>query len=148
MTIETQISGPFHEPLRRTLLRTVTIAIAVGAIIAWRIGFLRAWPIATLIVLWPSLGGHYVEIFYLNYVRLRLKPTRPTAIALRLLVWFIGGIVLALCMRGTAILLVPNRIHAPLPIWWISGLGFIAIELIVHAVLRSRGLRNFYDGRG
>jgi len=147
---------PYRESLRTTLLRTISIAAGVGALIAWRIGALRAWPIATIIVLWPSLGGHYVEIFYLNFLHPRLRPsrsdsTRGGAIAIRLVVWFIGGIVLSLCMRLTAMLLIPNRVHGfhgPRPIWWIAGLGFIAIELTAHGILRLRGIGNFYDGRG
>ena len=34
------------------------------------------------------------------------------------------------------------------PTWWLAGLAFIGIELIVHAALQARGRPNFYNGPG
>ena len=54
---------PYREPLRTTLLRTGGIAVIIGAALAARRGGgWPAWPIATLIALWPTLGGHVVEL--------------------------------------------------------------------------------------
>src|SRR2546423_41245 len=118
---------PYREPLRTTLLRNTTIALIVGAVLAASWGGLSRWPIATLLALWPSLGGHFVELFFLNYLRPRLPSARPVQITARLAVWFVGGIVLALGMALTANALTgyhPARSAA----WWLAGLAFIGIE--------------------
>ena len=31
--------------------------------------------------------------------------------------------------------------------WWLGGLGFIALELVVHVILYLRRIPNFYDAR-
>jgi len=65
-------------------------------------GGLARWPIATLLVLWPSLGGHWVEVWFLNWLRPRLSVARGVQVAARVGVWFVGGIGLAICMGLTA----------------------------------------------
>jgi hypothetical protein len=135
------------EPFRTTLARTVAIAAAIGAILAWRWGGINRWPAATLIALWPSLGGHYVELFYLNALRPLLPDSRPLRTAARLALWFGAGILFAQAMAQTASALAGFRPVHPIA-WWIAGLAFIGIELIAHAFLQSRGRPSFYDGRG
>jgi hypothetical protein len=136
---------PFKEPFRITLARTGTIALVIGGVLAWRLGGLARWPTATLLALWPSLGGHWVEVWFLNFVRPRLPITRAVQVAVRVVVWFIGGLGLAIGMNLTAMLagLRPRHWVA----WWLGGIGFIGIELTAHLVLRLRGRPSFYDGR-
>jgi len=138
---------PYKEPLRITLARTGTIALVVGAVLARWLGGLAHWPLATLLVLWPSFGGHLVELWFLNWLRPRLPVARAVQVGIRVVVWFIGGTGLALGMRLTAIVLAGFR-SAHWPAWWLGGLAFIGIELAAHLVLRLRGRPSFYDGRG
>jgi hypothetical protein len=138
---------PFSEPLHSTLLRTFSIAVVVGAVLAKQRGGLAFWPVATLLVLWPSLGGHYVEVWFLNWLRPRLSAARSVQIAARLAVWFVGGCVLAIGAAPTAMALLPLR---PMP-WsklWLAGIGFIGIELVAHVALQLRNRPSFYNGRG
>jgi hypothetical protein len=58
---------PYQEPLRTTLLRTGIIALVVGAVLARSWGGVARWPAATLLALWPALGGHLVELWFLNW---------------------------------------------------------------------------------
>jgi hypothetical protein len=95
----------YQEPFVTTLARTGSIAVAVGALIAYRQGGLVDWPIATLLLLWPSLGGHWVELLFLNFPRPRLPVTRSVQIGVWILVWFIGGMGLAAGMKLTAVML-------------------------------------------
>src|SRR6185436_8356079 len=97
---------PFREPLRVTLTRTVAIALVAGFIVAQWWGGLARWPVASAVMLWPSFGGHWIELWFLNWLRPRLSDNRGVQIAARLAVWFIGGIALALGMRLTAAALV------------------------------------------
>jgi len=138
---------PYREPLRATLLRTGLIAIAVGAVVARFWGGPGRWPLATLLVLWPSFGGHWVELWFLNWLRPRLSAARGVQAAARVVVWFVGGILLAGGMCLTLILLTRVR-PAWRADWWIGGLGFIGVELVAHLALQLRGRPSFYDGRG
>lgn len=138
---------PYREPLGATLRRTGTIAIMLGAALAaWRGGLAR-WPAATLLALWPALGGHWVEVWFLNWLRPCLQRARIIQVAARLATWFVGGIALGFGMHVTAMALAGFRL-APWPAWWIAGLAFIGIELVAHLVLQLGGRPSFYNGRG
>ena len=136
---------PYREPLRATLLRTGMIALVVGAVLAWRFGGIARWPVATVLVLWFSLGGHWVEIGFLNWLRPRLPAARAAQVAARLAVWFVGGVALALGMRATAMALGGLWRW---PAWWVGGVAFIGVELAAHLALWMRGRPSFYDRRG
>lgn len=138
---------PYREPLRITLIRTVTIALLAGALAAPLFGGFRRWPIVSLLMLWPSFGGHWIDLLFLNGLRPRLPSGRVVQAVARFAVWFLGGVVLALGLRLTAAALF---VHRPL-LWltWLSaGVGFVAIELIAHAALSVRGRPSFYNGLG
>jgi hypothetical protein len=139
---------PYREPLRVTLLRTGVIALVVGALVArvWSGGGAARWPVASLLMLWPALGGHCVEVGFLNFVRPRLSGGRGVQVGTRVLVWFLGGSLLALGMGLTAMGL-GIRWGGWGFMWWVGGVGFVAIELVVHLVLYLRGKPSFYDGR-
>ena len=138
---------PFSEPLRTTLTRTVTLALLLGAALAMRWGGLSRWPSATLLMLWPSLGGHFVELWFLNWLRPRIRDSRAVQIAARIGTWFVGGIALALAMALTATtLLAPHPVRWP-P-WWICGVAFIGVELLAQLALQLRGRPSFYNSRG
>ena len=140
---------PYREPIRVTLIRTGMIAVAVGAVITGLSGGgIRAWPRATAYALWPVLGGHFVELFFLNGLRPRLPAKRTVQVGARIAVWFVGGCVLFALMYATPLLMDRFEGLARWPAWWIGGVAFVAIELAVHLVLLMRGVPNFYDGRG
>jgi hypothetical protein len=138
---------PYREPFHVTILRTGTIAIVAGAVLARFWGGPARWLAATLLVLWPSFGGHWVEVWFLNWLRPRLSAARGMQAATRVGVWFVGGTGLALSMGLTAMGLAGFR-PAHWPAWWLGGLGFIGIELLAHLVLQLRGRSSFYNGRG
>jgi hypothetical protein len=139
---------PYREPLRITMLRTGMIAIVVGAVLARLWGGLARWPMATLLVLWPSFGGHWVEIWFLNWLRPRLSIARGLQVSARIGVWFVGGAGLAVGMGLTAMALAGFRLaHWP-AWWWLGGIAFIGIELVAHLVLQLRGRPSFYNGLG
>jgi hypothetical protein len=139
---------PYREPLSATITRTVAIAVVAAAVVAFSTrGCLARWPVLTLLFLWPSFGGHWVDVFFLNYLRPRLPPSRGVQVGARLLVWLIGGTLLIAGMVATAMAFP----HAP-PAWrqvlLFGGVAFIGIELLAHLVLQLRGRPSFYNGRG
>jgi hypothetical protein len=145
MTLQLQ---PYREALRTTLVRTGTIAIALGAALAqWRGGGLVGWAVGTLLALWPTFGGHWVEMWFLNWLRPRLPVARSAHVAARIATWFIGGTILAMGIYLTASALAGSRpVHWPA--WWLGGVAFIGIELVVHLPLQISGRPSFYNGRG
>jgi hypothetical protein len=138
---------PYKEPFGATLVRNSAIALAVGAVLAWQSGGLARWPIATLVLLWPTFGGHFVELWFLNVLRPRLPAARAVHIAVRLMVWFVGGSIVALGTILTAMVL--SRFRSPhWAAWWLGGIAFIGIELLANLALQLRGRPSFYNGRG
>ena len=137
----------FKEPLRKTLLRTVMIALVVGGVVALSSRAWSRWPPAALLVLWFSFGGHWLEVWFLNWLRPRLSIARRVQVAARVGVWFVGGTALAFGMALTARLLAGFP-PARGPAWWIGGIAFIGAELVAHLAPHLRGRPSFYDGRG
>ena len=137
----------YREPLRVTLIRTFSIAIVAGGLVALSTGRLRRWPELSLLMLWPSLGGHWIDLFFLN----GLQPHLPTGATIqrlaRIAVWFVGGVVLAVGVRLTAQILLERWRLAWLT-WASAGAVFVAIELVAHAALHLRGRPSFYNGLG
>jgi hypothetical protein len=138
---------PYREPLGSAILRTGTIAVVIGAVLAHFWGGWRHWPVATFAALWPSFGGHWLEVWFLNWLRPRLPAGRGVHTAGRIAVWFVGGTALGAGMGFTAMLL--GGWHpARLPAWWVAGVAFIGIELAAHMALALGGRPSFYDGQG
>ena len=130
-------------------MRTTAIALVIGGVLAWRHGTIQAWPLATGLVFWFSFGGHWVELWFLNWLPRRLPQSRVPQVAARLVVWFIGGVGLGFGIVLTMRLFEATGIFpAPAWFWWIPGLVFIGVELIVHAVLLLCGCPSFYNGEG
>ncbi|MEP6620913.1 MAG: hypothetical protein ABJE47_16430 [bacterium] len=141
---------PYREPLPTTLVRNVLIALVAGVVVgrfSGRTAWPMRWPVATLVMLWPSFGGHWVELWYLNWLRPRTSPARLVQVIARLSVWFVGGCVLGLGMALTMQTLSAVRpVHWP-PLW-IAGMAFIGVELVAQLALEMRGRPSFYNGRG
>lgn len=139
---------PYQEPLRATLVRTIAIAVLAGALVSifWTHGLAR-WPAITVLMLWPSFGGHWIELWFLNWLRPRLPADRTVQIVARLATWFAAGCALGFGMGLSAMLLL-NYPPSRWPSWWIAGVGLIVVELIAHAALQRRGQPSFYNGRG
>ena len=138
---------PFQEPIARTLFRTVLIAFVAGGVIALPSRLWTRWPLATLLAMWPSFGGHWVEVWFLNWLRPRVSLSPGVQTASRVLVWFAGGSFLFLGMRLTASAFVQWR-SPQWPTWWLGGVAFVGIELLVHLFMQLRGRPSFYNGRG
>lgn len=137
---------PYREPIRATLTRTIGIAAVVGIVAALVQRRAGSFATAGILALWFSLGGHWVEIFYLNWLRPRLPRSPVPQAGARLLIWFVGGALLTLGMETTARQLEPGAMR--LPSIWTGGAGFVCVELLVHTVFRLRGRPGFFSGDG
>lgn len=138
---------PYREPLRSTLARTVTIALVVGGVVALLSGGLERWPLVTVLVLWPSFGGHWIDLWFLNWLRPRLAVTRAVQVAARITTWFVGGVGLGFGLELTATWLTGPH-PAQWPARWQLGAAFVGVEMVAHLFLQLRGRPSFYNGRG
>lgn len=99
-------------------------------------------------MLWPSLGGHFVELLYLNWLRPRIAASRGVQIGARPIVWFVGGILLGIGMALTA-MPAARQFAISVSRWWVAaGFAFIGIELVAQLALQLRGRPSFCTGRG
>lgn len=137
---------PFRERLAQTVGRTFTIALIPSIVIGLRTQNVAVTVTGFLAGLWFSFGGHWVEMLWLEQLRTRINPSRPIQILCRIGFWFAAGCALTFFM-GLTIRAIDG--HSPIPNLAVGGLVFIAIELVVHAVLlHFRGRPSVYDGRG
>lgn len=135
---------PFHEPLRVTLVRTGLVGLVLGCVAALAQGQLSAWPQWTAFALWFSFGGHWVELFFLNWLRPRIPAARWPQVLGRVIAWLVAGTLLMIGARITALSLGMQVTR--LPPWWLGSPVFLCVELLVHALPQFRGKPNFYNG--
>ena len=135
---------PYHEPLHVTLVRTGLVGLVLGLIVARLQSQRASWPQWTAFALWFSFGGHWVELFFLNWLRPRLPSARWVHITVRLCTWLVGGTFLMLGARFTALSISAQALR--LPPWWLGGPVFLGLELLVHALPQLRAQPNFYNG--
>jgi hypothetical protein len=134
------------EPILRALVRNLAISVVAGVAIAVA-GHAPSMTLPeTLLALWPSLGGHFIEIAFLDGLRHRLPRGRPVQASARLVWWLAGGTLLGPALIATAHAL---PIAAPRWRWWWMGAPiFVGIELVVHSMLALRSRPSFYRGDG
>src|SRR5437016_3667791 len=108
-----------REPLRTTLWRTGGIAVIAGEFLAWRMADLKRWPMLALVVFCFTFGGHWVEVWFLNWLRPRLPAARAVQMLTRVIVWFVGGLILG--VGAQVITTLAAYRPAQWPTWWFMG---------------------------
>lgn len=141
---------PYREPWSATFIRTFAIAFFLATFMTLVLprpgGYARFWLGTYAAVLWFPLGGHYVELIYLNRLRMRWAWIRRRRTVTRIVWWFLGGLPLGLGCSWTFAALGYEP-GFELAFWW--GMPFFVLaEAVVHGVLALRGAPNFWNGRG
>jgi len=144
MTTQTWVKSA--ESWRTTALRTGGLALIIGiGVGAARHNFSLAPPL-TLLALWFTLGGHFVELLFRNQLRQHISHGAVAQLVARVVYWFAGG---SLLFEGALVTRALLGVQLRIPYsWWMAGIAFVAVELLIHLFIRSRGQANFYDGRG
>jgi hypothetical protein len=137
---------PYHEPARTTAMRTLSIAAAIGVVVASLSHGRISWLAAFAIALWPSVAGHWVELWFLNWLRPRLPSTSAVQLFARIIVWLVAGALFAFLMTRTSALFTGSR--AVIIPMWIGAVGFVGVELLAHVGLHVRRLPSVYDQTG
>lgn len=155
MSVPIDVGGPdvpvpYREPWPATCIRTFAIAFFIATAMTLVIprtgGYARFWLATYAAVLWFPLGGHYVELIYLNGLRMRWGWIHRRRTVTRIVWWFLGGLPLGVgCWWTFAAFGYEPGFE--LPFWW--GMPFFVLaEVVVHGVLALRGSPNFWNGRG
>ena len=133
------------EPFRATLTRSTIFAAAVGAGLLVTLprhgGLASDFVDAFTLAFCFAFLGHYVEVLALAL------PDIETGIGrlVRVAVWFAGGLWCYVVARFLRVKYGRDLNELPSLVW--GGVIFIAIELVVHAVLHGRGRPSFFSGR-
>jgi hypothetical protein len=122
------------------------LALAIGVGVGLYQRQLAMVPMVTLFALWFTLGGHFLEVLARNHLRQRISGPPAVQALARVAFWFAGGCVLYAGAVATRAI-TTGRGAGPWP-WWMAGVAFVGVELLVHLLLRLRGRPSFYDGRG
>ncbi len=133
------------EPLRVTLSRTLTIAVVVGVVASFATHNIRMGFAIGLGALWPSVGGHWIELLWLNLIRKRLKPKVPILVALRLIYWWAWGFVIIFPAFYTIHVIAPSLPPMPSPL--LGGFGFLFVEMLLHGIFAMNHRPNAFDAR-
>jgi len=126
-----------------TLTRSAIIAGLVGLLLVLvlprHVGFLWDFVDGFSVAFCFTFIGHYVELFLLALPNIETGLGR----VVRLAGWFAGGLWCYIVARWLWLLYGRDLNELPGLMW--GGVWFIVLELVVHAVMKSRGQPNFYD---
>jgi hypothetical protein len=132
------------ESFRVTLTRSTIFAAAVGAVLFLTLprhaGLVSDFVDAFTLAFCFAFLGHYVEVAAVALPDIETGVGRLVRVA----VWFAGGLWCYVVARFLWVKYGRDLNELPSLIW--GGVLFVAIELVVHAVLRARGRHNFYSG--
>jgi hypothetical protein len=122
---------PYQEPVRSVILRSGAIAVLTGAAFATISGRFARWPLATVMALWPSFGGHWVEVGFLNRLRPRLSSLsahNAFTVRLSLNAHNAFAVRLSLSADNTFAVRLPARgvqVATRVLVWFIAGAGLV-----------------------
>ncbi len=126
-----------------TLTRSAIIAGLLGLLLVLvlprHVGFLWDFVDVFSVAFCFTFIGHYVELFLLALPNVETGLGR----VVRLAGWFAGGLWCYIVARWLWLLYGRDLNELPGLMW--GGVWFIVLELVVHAVMKSRGQPNFYD---
>ena len=139
------------EPLLQTIIRTIITTTIIAVILL----LLRVFPagdkskLTLFEMIWSMVfcivfGGHWLELVFINSIKFALPKNIFLWRCLRIVYWFLCAIPLFFLMN-----LVANLFQYPaghLGRWWVFGLFYIGIQLVMHALMHTRFKKSFYNG--
>jgi len=133
-----------REPFLRTLTRNTLLSVA-GTVVLWFAAPHQPSAVWTLLADFTlffcfAFVGHYVEVLLLLIPG--IEDGSASGRLVRLAGWFAGGLWCYTLARRLWLAFGFNLAGLPPLIW--GGVFFIAIELVAHAYLKSRGRPSFY----
>jgi len=138
---------PFLQTIIRTIITTTIIAIILLLVHLFPAGdkskltlFEMIWAMVFCIL----FGGHWLELVFINYIKFALPKNIFLWYGTRIVYWFLCAIPLFYLMNFVANLFSYQAGH--LGGWWVFGLFYIGIQLVMHAIMQIRVKKSFYNG--
>jgi hypothetical protein len=97
-----------------------------------------------LVIFCIYFGGHWLELLFVNRIKFMLPKNLLFLYFVRICYWFLSAIIL-LALASVVYNLLSNR-KGPLVEWWIFGLIYIGIQLVMNAIMHMRSKKSFYNG--
>ena len=141
----------FYEPLWRTILRTSVTATILTVIFYFGDIFqeqeankMRVFGIGWMSIMCLTFGGHWIELFFINYIKFLLPKKLYVMYGARIIFWYASALLLffaSQCVHNS--LTGKNESAGNL---WIFGFIYILIEMIMHGIIHVQIKKSFWNG--
>ena len=139
------------ESFIQTIMRTIITATIIASILTLFgiIPYTGNSKLAAFGIMWLAVycivfGGHWLELFFINYVKFIIPGNILLLYSVRIFYWFFSAIPL-FALANLAINLTSEKTML-MGKWWTLGLIYIGIQLIINAIMQLRMKKSFYNG--
>ena len=134
-----------------TVVRTTIQALLLALIFNYHLIFISEWThkgyiyFLNVITFFCYLfGGHWPELWFINYLKFRLPHRVLVLYPVRILFWYAIGVILTFLSRFVVIL-ISGSDHG-IGRWWEYAAIYVIIELIMHMFLQLVKKKSFWNG--
>ncbi len=138
---------PFTQIITGSIVTTTVIAaiLVLTGIFPWH----EKTKFEIFGIIWPAIfcivfGGHWLELFFVNYLKFVLPQNIFLLYIVRIGYWFLCSIPLFL-LASFVIQLLTND-QKQLGHWWAFGFLYIGIEMLMYGIMQVRSKKSFYNG--
>lgn len=137
----------FIQTVKRTIITTTIIAVILFCFRIFPSG--GKTNIAAFATIWTAVfcivfGGHWLELLFINHIKFVLPKNMLFLYFVRICYWFLSAVLL-FAVATLANNLLSQR-AGYLGGWWIFGLIYIGIQLVMYAIMHIRFKKSFYNG--
>jgi len=139
------------ESFVQTLIRTILTTTIIAVIINWLHLFPSGGKSKLILfeIIWSAvfcivLGGHWLELVFINRIKFALPKNILLLYFIRIVYWFLCSIPLFL-MANLITNLFSYKAGVP-GHWWTFGFLYIGIQLLMHIIMHIRFKKSFYNG--
>ena len=143
------------EKITETFLQTLVRTIITTTIVSLVLYFIHVIPfhgknkLLEYGVIWTAFFsiffvGHWLELFFVNIIKFLLPKNIFVLYIVRVCYWFVSSMLLFFIANTTRELLVSNSRY--LGNYWSFGFLYIAIQLLMYAIMQIRFKKSFYNG--
>ncbi len=142
-----RINESFGHVIKRTIITTTAISVILL--------FFKLFPdnsiskLAHFGVLWLTafcivFGGHWLELLFINSLKWFLPRKLVVLWISRILYWYLSAIPLFFLASFTIHILSGK--NDKIGEWWLFGLFYTIIELLMYTIMHLRLKKSFYNG--
>ena len=141
----------FHEPILHVLLRTSLTAVILASIFNYKELFagdfsskMKLLGIESAATMCFVFGGHWLEIFFINFLKNYLPKNLFVLYPVRIAYWYISAIPLYFLYHYVSNFLTGKNYE--IGNWWMIGITYIFIEMVMYGILFLLMRKSFWNG--